>query len=56
METYDPNKNTTEVRQGNRRTMNLRVLIIATIVVVAVFAVLFTIFATGPDGTVLQSQ
>ncbi len=41
VETFDPHKNTVEVRQGNRKKMNLRVLVIATVVVVIAFAVLF---------------
>jgi hypothetical protein len=52
METYDAHKTTTEVRQGNRRTMNLRVLIISTVVVVAAFAIIFLVFNVFvPGGT-----
>lgn len=44
MQTYDPDKNTTEVRQANPRKMNLRVLITSLIGVVVVFAVLYLIW------------
>lgn len=44
METYDPNKNTTEVRQANPRKMNLRVLTISLILIVLVFAAIFIAF------------
>ncbi|SMQ72048.1 hypothetical protein SAMN06295905_2004 [Devosia lucknowensis] len=44
METYDPNKNTTEVRQASPRKMNLRVLTVSLIGIVVVFAVLFFVF------------
>ena len=45
METYDPNKNTTEVRQANPRKMNLRVLTISLELIVIAFAVIFTVFS-----------
>ena len=41
METYDPNKNTTEVRQANPRRMNLRVLVYSLIGIVVLFAILY---------------
>jgi len=41
METYDPKKDSTEVRQGNRRKMNLRVLTYSLVGVVVVFAILY---------------
>jgi hypothetical protein len=44
METYDPDKNPTEVRQASPRKMNLRVLIMSLIGVVALFAIIFIIF------------
>jgi hypothetical protein len=43
MDTYDAHKSTTEVRQGSRRTMNLRVLILSLIGIVAVFGILYAI-------------
>jgi t-SNARE complex subunit (syntaxin) len=45
METYDPNKKTTEVRQGNKRQMNLRVLGFSLIAIVVIFAVIFGIYS-----------
>lgn len=51
METYDPHKNTTEVRQGNRRQMNLRVLVISMIVVVLAFAAIYFFFLATPPGS-----
>jgi hypothetical protein len=44
METYDPHKDTTEVRQGNPRKMNLRVLTYSLIGIVVVFLVLYFVF------------
>lgn len=44
METYDPNKNKTEVRQANPRKMNLRVLMISLVLIVIAFAAIFIIF------------
>lgn len=45
METYDPNKNPTEVRQASPRKMNLRVLLFSLIGIVVVFAVLYLVYA-----------
>lgn len=45
MRTYDPHKNTTETRQGDRKTSNARVLAIATIAVVVLFALIWWIFS-----------
>ena len=45
---YEVNKTTTEVRQGNRRTTNFRVLIISTILIVIAFAILYFIFSMQP--------
>lgn len=44
METYDPNKNTTEVRQASPRKMNMRVLVMSLIGVVIAFAVILIIY------------
>lgn len=44
METYDPYKNKTEVRQGSPRTMNLRVLIMSLIGIVVLFAIIYLIY------------
>ncbi|MDV3250097.1 hypothetical protein DevBK_02000 [Devosia sp. BK] len=44
METYDPNKNATEVRQASPRKMNMRVLVVSLIGVVIAFAVILIIY------------
>jgi hypothetical protein len=46
MQTYDPHKNTTEVRQGNKRTTNLRVLIIALVGIVVAFGLIYFFYAS----------
>ena len=48
METYDPQKNTTEVRQGSRRTMNLRALFIGLALIVIAFLVIYFVFMAQP--------
>jgi hypothetical protein len=53
METYDAHKSTTEVRQGNRRRMNLRVLIISGIAVVIAFAAIWMFFGAMPQGNTI---
>jgi len=50
METYDPHKSTTEVRGANRRTTNLRVLILGVIAIVILFAVIYFISGMGSAG------
>ncbi|HHY50598.1 MAG TPA: hypothetical protein GYA10_12710 [Alphaproteobacteria bacterium] len=50
METYDPHKTTTEVRQGNRRQMPLRVLVISGALVVLAFAAIWLFFLSSPPG------
>lgn len=45
METYDPHKSTTEVRQASPRKMNSRVLVISLIGVVIAFAVIYVIYS-----------
>jgi hypothetical protein len=45
METYDPKKSATEVRQGNPRKMNLRVLITSLSAVVILFVVIYLIYS-----------
>jgi hypothetical protein len=49
-ETYDAQKSTTEVRQANRRQMNLRVLIISVVLVVIAFAAIYVLFFSAPPG------
>lgn len=51
MRTYDTHKNTTEVRQGNRRMMNTRVLVISLLIVVLAFALIYAIFFIQPNPT-----
>lgn len=45
METYDPKKSQTEVRQGSPRKMNLRVLIMSLSGIIVLFAVIFLIYS-----------
>lgn len=42
-ETYDPHKTDTEIRQGNKRKTNLRVLVFSGIMIVAAFAAIYFI-------------
>ena len=44
METYDPKKIESEVRQASPRKMNLRVLVISMVSVVVLFAIIYMIF------------
>jgi hypothetical protein len=44
MRTYDAHKSTTEVRQGNSRLMNFRVLIWSFIGIVLAFGLIYLIF------------
>lgn len=53
MQTYDAHKNTTEVRQGNRRMMNTRVLIISGALVVLAFALIYLVFFIQPNPTAI---
>jgi len=55
MQTYDADKSTTEARQGNRRMMNFRVLIIALVGVIAAFGIIYAISTSiqpGGEGSV----
>ena len=57
MQTYDAQKSTPEVRQGSRRMMNFRVLIIALVGVIAAFGIIFAISTAiqpGGSGSVTQ--
>ena len=49
--TYDPHKNTTEVRQGNKRTMNLRALVIALLGIIIAFALIYFFYASQTPPT-----
>lgn len=53
METFDPLKNTTEVRQGSRRMANSRVLVISLVAVVIAFALIFLFYQMMPEGNVI---
>lgn len=44
METYDPHKTTTEVRQASPRKMNLRVLVTSLIGIVVLFAIIYFVY------------
>ena len=50
MQTYDPDKNPTEVRQASPRKMNLRVLLISLIGVVVAFAIIYLVFGVMQPG------
>lgn len=45
METYDPKKSATDVRQANPRKMNMRVLVSSLIGIVVVFAVIYLVYS-----------
>jgi hypothetical protein len=45
METYDPNKNSTELRQASPRKMNLRVLVISMVLLIVAFAAIYIIYS-----------
>ncbi len=51
METYDPDKNPTEVRQASPRKMNLRVLIFSLVGVVILFAIILMIYNSMQPAT-----
>jgi Fe2+ transport system protein B len=44
VETYDPNKSRTEVRQASPRKMNLRVLITSLCGIIILFAVIYLVY------------
>lgn len=45
MKTYDPHKSETDVRQGNSRKMNLRVLIFSTVGIIVLLAIVYAVYA-----------
>ena len=53
METYDANKNTTEVRQASRRLGNFWVLIVSVVVLVAAFAIIYFVYAANTPTTAM---
>ena len=54
MPTYDPDKNTTEVRQADRHKTNYRVLLISLTLIVLAFGALYLIYSMMPEGNVIQ--
>jgi hypothetical protein len=52
METYDPHKSATEVRQGSRTLDNFWVLVISVIAVIAIFAIIFLVFFANTPASV----
>lgn len=50
METYDPNKTATEVRQASPRKMNSRVLVTSLIGVIVLFAIIYLIYSLTQSG------
>ena len=51
MEVYDPHKSTTEIRQASPRLGNFWVLIVSTVLVVALFAIVFLVFFANTPPT-----
>jgi hypothetical protein len=47
MESYDPNKNPTELRQASPRKMNLRVLIMSLVGLILLFALVYIIYTVA---------
>ena len=45
METYDPKKTESDVRQASPRQMNLRVLVASLVGIVVLFAVIYVVYA-----------
>jgi hypothetical protein len=54
-ETYDPHKGTTELRAGDKRQMNMRVLFISFIAVVILFAIIYFFLLPHESDTELRS-
>ena len=53
-DTYDAHKSKTEVRQGSRSLDNFWVMIISTVVVVALFAIIFFVFSANTPPSVIS--
>lgn len=54
MQTYDPHKSTTEVRQASPRKLNLRVLVWSLMAIIVAFGLIFlyfTVFQSPPPNT-----
>lgn len=54
MKSYDTHKSTTEVRQGNRRMMNFRVLLFSIIAIIVAFLLILIVFNMMPQGNVVS--
>lgn len=54
MATYDPQKNTSELRQADKHKTNYRVLIISLIVLILAFAIIYGVYSMMPRGNVIQ--
>jgi len=52
--TYDPNKNTSEVRGADKHQTNYRVLLISLVVLILAFAAIYIIYSMMPQGNVIQ--
>jgi len=50
MQTYDPKKSQTDVRQANPRRMNLRVLVTSMVGIIVLFAIIYLAFAVINPG------
>lgn len=48
MRTYDAHRTTTEIRQGSRRMMNTRVLVISMALVVIALALIYLVYFMQP--------
>jgi len=54
MATYDPNKNTSEVRGADKHKTNYRVLLISLLLLIVAFAAIFIVYSMMPQGNVIQ--
>jgi hypothetical protein len=54
MRVYDPHETTTEVRGGDRRKGNFRVLLISIVAIVVLFALVFMFYHTTTTGNVIS--
>ncbi|MBN9332253.1 hypothetical protein [Devosia sp.] len=50
METYDPHKSTTEVRQASPRKMNVRVLAMSLAGVIVAFVIIYIVYSMAMSG------
>jgi hypothetical protein len=54
METYDAHKTATEVRQGSSTRDNFVVLVVSTVLVVAILAIIYFVFAAQTPLTAIS--